>query len=84
MTDLKIKDIRNKFGKKIAIWGGLPSIVTLKDSFSDERFERYIEDFFDDIGDGKRLIISFADTTPPDADFDRILKIAKLSKYFSS
>jgi hypothetical protein len=82
MTNLTLKDIRSVFNDKITIWGGLPSVCALKDSMSDYNFEKFINDTIESIGSGKKMILSFADTLPPDAEFGRIEKIAKLSKSF--
>ena len=82
MTKLKIEDIRKKFNSKITIWGALPSICVLENSMNDYEFEKYLNYFFENIGKGDHLILSFADTTPPDAKFERIKKIAALAKSF--
>jgi hypothetical protein len=82
MTRLKIEDIRQQFGSGITIWGGLPSICVLEDSMSDYEFEKYTCSFFEKIGRGDHLILSFADTTPPGAKMERIEKIASLSRSF--
>ena len=82
MTSLNLRDIREKFGDKITIWGGLPSICVLEESMSDYEFEKFIDKFFNDLKDGKNIILSFADTTPPGAKFERIEKVSKLSKSF--
>ena len=78
MTKLHLKDIRNSFGDDITIWGGLPSICVLEDSMNDNEFEHYINDFFEELDGGKNMIISFADTTPPGAKFERIERVAEL------
>ena len=82
MTSLSLEEIRKIFAKKITIWGGLPSICILKNSMNDNEFERYIDSIFESIGKGDHLILSFADTTPPDADFGRILKVAEKARRF--
>lgn len=82
MTSLTFKEIRDELRDDITIWGGLPSICVLKDSMSDYEFEKYIDSILEDIGDGGYIILSFADTTPPDADFKRIIKVAELARNF--
>jgi len=83
MTKLRLSDIRDSFGDGITIWGGLPSICVLEDSMGDSEFKRYIDDFFHRLGEGKHIILSFADTTPPDARFDRIEKVAQMAGQFN-
>ena len=82
MTSLTFKEIRKELRDDITIWGGLPSICVLKDSMSDYEFEKYIDSILEDIGGGGHIILSFADTTPPDADFKRIVKVAELTRNF--
>ena len=82
MTSMSIKEIREVFDNKITIWGGLPSICTLKGSMTDYNFEKYLNKWFTDIDKGQKLIISFADTTPPYAELGRILKVARLAREF--
>jgi len=82
MTSLTFEEIRKTLRDDITIWGGLPSICVLKDSMSDYEFEKYIDSILEDIGNGDHIILSFADTTPPDADFKRIVKVAELARNF--
>ena len=83
MTGLTFKEIRDDLRSNVTIWGGLPSICVLKDSMSDYEFEKYIDSILENIGDGGHIILSFADTTPPDADFKRIMKVAELVRKFA-
>ncbi len=83
MTRLTIKDIRKEFDGKITIWGGLPSICVLEEIMNDYEFDKFIDEFFVQIEKGDHLILSFADTTPPAAKFERIEKVAQLAKNFS-
>jgi len=85
MTSQSLREIREAFDStehKITIWGGIPSICVLKDSMSDYEFDRYLYETMDSIGTGRHMIFSIADTTPPGAEFDRILKIDKIIKQF--
>lgn len=83
MTKLTIKDYRRVFEDKITIWGGLPSICVLENSMNDYEFDKFLEEFFSDIGERDHLILNIADTIPPGAKFERIEKIAKLAKSFN-
>ena len=77
MTRLSFKQVRDAFGGKITIMGGIPSVTLLPRSMSERDFEAFLDGFFDDIGGGDHLILGISDTTPPQADFNRILKIAE-------
>ncbi len=77
MTKLTFKEVRDVFAGRITIMGGIPSVSLLPESMSDAEFEKFLDGFFEDIGRGDHLILGISDTTPPAADFDRILKIGK-------
>jgi hypothetical protein len=82
MTRLTLKEVKDKLNGKITIWGGIPSISVLEDSMTEYEFEKYMNMTLESIGRGDHLIFSIADTTPPGAKFDRIIKIAKMIKDF--
>jgi hypothetical protein len=82
MTKLKIEDIRQKFDSKVTIWGGIPSICVLENSMNDYEFEKYASSLFEKLGNAEHIILSFADTTPPGAKFERIKKIASLAESY--
>jgi hypothetical protein len=72
MTKVSFRDYRKFFGKKTTIWGGIPSIMVLKNSYSYDEFKDFVSMVIKECPPYDHLIISIADTTPPDADFDRI------------
>jgi uroporphyrinogen-III decarboxylase len=82
MTNLSFREYRNIFGDRITIWGGIPSTVMLEDSMSDCEFNKYLDNFFSEIGNIGHLIVSVADTMPPAAKFERIEMIAKMAMDF--
>lgn len=82
MTKLTMAEYRAAFDGKISIWGGVPSISVLENTMSDAEFERYLDSLLEQIGDGRRIILSIADTTPPWAKFERIEHIAKMANQF--
>ena len=77
MTRLSLRDYRETFTDRIAIWGGLCSTCVLPGSFTDEQFEQHLTDALDGAGDGRGLIFSLADTTPPEASLERIRRIGE-------
>ena len=82
MTSMSLKDVRDILGKRVTVWGGIPSISVLEDSMTDYEFDKYIDTTMESVGSGDHLIFSIADTTPPGAKFDRIKRIAKKVKEF--
>jgi hypothetical protein len=75
MTKLTLAETRRGFGGRITIMGGFPSVALVKDAMTDRQFNEYLDDFFEQIGRGDRLILGISDTTPPAADFGRLLRI---------
>lgn len=80
MTRLSLKEIRDAFGEKIAIIGGVPSVALLANSMSEAEFEHYIEELLASLNGCKKLVLSIADTTPPDAELSRLKIILKKSQ----
>ena len=75
MTKLSLGDIRREFDGRITIMGGVPSVALLKSSMPDADFQDFLDDFFRQVGRGDHLILGISDTTPPAADFERLLRI---------
>ena len=61
----------------LTIFGGIPSILLLKESTTDEEFEAYLDYFFKAVAPGRRLIVGIADSTPPNAVFERLVRIGE-------
>ena len=82
MTKLTFKEVRDHFRSRITIMGGIPSICLLPGVVPDADFETFLARFFSDLGAGDHLILGISDTTPPAADFERILRIAECVRSF--
>lgn len=82
MTKTTLKEAIASFGGRVTIWGGVPSVVFLEDSMSEYDFDRYLDMTMESIGDGRRMIIAIADSTPPAAKFERIEKLVKKTREF--
>ena len=76
MTSIDIAETRRLWGDRVAMWGGLASVI-LTDTFSDEEFERYLEELFCAVAPGDRFILGFGDNVPTDALFHRITRVAQ-------
>lgn len=74
MTHCTLAEIREAL-PDITIWGGIPSIALMSSSMSDSEFDAYIDDVFNNLGKGSRLILGVSDNVPPDADLDRLEQI---------
>jgi uroporphyrinogen-III decarboxylase len=77
MTKVTLPEARRAFQGKVTIFGGIPSVALLESSMSDDEFETFMTKLFEDISPGDRFILGISDTTPPDARFDRLLRITE-------
>lgn len=78
MTKVTISEVKKSFKGKVTIFGGVPSVALLEQSMSDEEFERFMENLFQEIVPGDRFILGVSDTTPPDAKFERLFRITEM------
>ncbi len=82
LTSLTYRDIRHITGSNLTLYGVVPSIATLENSLSDYEFDSFIDELLGQIQDdgARNIILAIADTTPPDAKFERVERIAKLAR----
>jgi methanogenic corrinoid protein MtbC1 len=78
MTKVTVGEYYRRWGDRVTIFGGIPSNLLLRETTSDETFEKYMETLFPAIAPGARFILGIADTTPPDAEFSRLQRIQEL------
>ena len=78
MTKVTITDVKKAFKGKVTIFGGIPSVALLEESMPDAVFEQYMRGLFRGIAPGDRFILGVSDTTPPDAKFERLLRITEM------
>lgn len=78
MTKVTIGEYYRRWSDRITIFGGIPSNLLLKETTSDDQFEKYLADLFPAIAPGARFILGVADTTPPDASIERLQRIHEL------
>ena len=84
MTKVTVTDVKKAFHGKVTIFGGIPSVAFLKESMPDEEFERFMRNLFAEISPGDRFILGISDTTPPDAQFERLLRITEMVKEWAT
>jgi len=77
MTKIDIADYYERWCRsgKITIQGGIPEMFLLEESTTTDELKSYIDHLLQVITPGTRFIASIGDTTPPNADFDRLLYI---------
>ena len=75
MTKVKIEDYYRRWHEKLIIFGGIPSNILLDEIITDDEFNGYLDNMFKTVVPGDRLIIGIADTTPPNANWDRLRRL---------
>ena len=78
MTKVTIAEFKKAFKGKVTIFGGVPSVALLEESMSDQEFEDFMKNLFREIAPGDRFILGVSDTTPPNAKFERLLRITDM------
>ena len=79
MTKVPIEEYYERWCRPghLTIHGGIPEMLLLEKSSTREELESFMDDLLVNIAPGTRFIASIGDTTPPDADFDRLLYIGE-------
>lgn len=79
MTKLPIETYYERWSKsgKLTIMGGLIQSMLSPATASLDDLKAYLDHFFKAVAPGRRIILSVADTTPPNADFDRLALVAE-------
>ncbi len=62
---------------KLTLWGGIPESLLLEKSATSDDLKAYLDNMFKAVRPGKRLIAGIGDTTPPGADFERLVYIGE-------
>jgi len=79
MVKNSYREIRNSLRQEQVISGGIPSILLLKSSISDEQFKNFLNELKKSYKKGERLILEVSDNVPPDADMDRLKIIGEFA-----
>jgi 5-methyltetrahydrofolate--homocysteine methyltransferase len=77
MTKVPIEEYYRRWSDELTIFGGIPSILLLPESTPEEEFEAYLDHLFRAVAPGKRMILGIADSTPPQAIFQRLVRMGE-------
>ncbi len=72
MTRCTLAEVRAGMGPDTTVWGGLPCVILIDSSMSQDGFEAYMDTLFAEVGTGRRLILGVSDNVPPDVNLDRL------------
>jgi 5-methyltetrahydrofolate--homocysteine methyltransferase len=75
MMKVRIEDYYRQWGDKLTIFGGIPQSLLSDETATEEEFQGYVDHFFKAVAPGRRIIAGVADTTPPNAVFDRLRRL---------
>ena len=78
MVQCTLTAMRQAFGDRITIFGGVPSVALLEESMTEDEFEAHMRGLFAEIAPGNRFILGVSDMVPPDARWERLLRIAEM------
>ena len=77
MTKVKVEEYYRRWSDTLTIWGGIPEILLMAETATDEDLEAYLDHLFKAVAPGRRFIVGIADTTPARAVFDRLVRIGE-------
>jgi methylmalonyl-CoA mutase cobalamin-binding domain/chain len=77
MTKVGIEEYYRRWRDQLTIMGGIPESVLLAETATEAEFEAYLDHLFASVAPGDRLILGTADSTPPEAVFSRLDRIAE-------
>jgi len=79
MTKVRIEEYYERWCRPghLTIHGGIPEMLLLEESSSWQDLEDYLDHLFKVVSPGTRFVASIGDTTPPAADFNRLIRIGE-------
>jgi hypothetical protein len=77
MTSVSTAELREAWGDKVTIWGGVPSIM-FEPQYTDEEFDAYIMNMLEAVAPGDNFIVGMGDNLASDGKIERVGRIAEL------
>jgi len=77
MVRTTLAEARAAWGEEVIIWGGVPSVI-LEDPYTEEQFERHMDELFRTIAPGRAFILGIADNAMPGSKIERIRRITRM------
>jgi len=74
MTKVDIAEYYSRWRDRLTIMGGIPECVMLEETASEEEFEAFLDHLFASVAPGDRLILGVADSVPPGAVLERLVR----------
>ena len=83
MTSVTTRELREAWGDRVTVWGGLPTVI-FEPSYSDEEFSAYVINLFREIAPGNNFILGMGDNFPVDGDIERVRRVVELIDRYGS
>ena len=77
MTKVDIAEYYSSWRDRLTIMGGIPECIMLEETASEEEFEAFLDHLFESVAPGDRLILGVADSVPPHAVFERLVRLGE-------
>ena len=77
MVPCTLAEARRKWGTRMVIWGGIPSVM-LEPTVSESEFESYMKGVFRTIAPGDAFILGVADNVMPTSVISRISRVTEM------
>jgi len=77
MTSCRFDELMEAFAGRVAIWGGIPSVLLCEGSATRDDCRRYVGDVLARYGRSTRLILGVSDMVTADVEWDRFLYITE-------
>ena len=81
--DLSPKEIRERAGDKLILWGGLPGAM-FSSTYPEQMFREHIVSYLKSYIPNPRFVLGVGDQVPPDADINRVKMVPELVNRFGS
>jgi len=75
MTSMSLEDYLDAFRGRVAIWGGIPSVLLCAGSATFEDLRRFVDELVERHGRSTRFILGVSDMVTADAEYDRLCYI---------
>ena len=75
MTKVRVEEYYARWKDRLTLMGCIPECLLLQETASEAELDSYLDQLFRNVRPGVRLILGIADSTPPNAVFDRLLRI---------
>jgi hypothetical protein len=75
MTRCRLEEILEAFAGRIAVWGGIPSVLLCADSATEAQFRDFIDGLVERYARQPRFVLGVSDMVTADAEWDRLLYV---------